>query len=66
MSVHHRIEGFFDKAAIAKVLREAFVAGLTPDPVMKVWEWADRFRILPQETTKEHGRYNTDRTPYLR
>lgn len=66
MSFHHRIEAFFDRAAIARAMRDAFVAGLTPDPLLKVWEWADRFRILPQETTKEHGRYKVERTPYIR
>lgn len=66
MSFHHRIEGFFDRAVLAKALRESFIAGIRPDPLLTVWQWADRFRILPQETTKEHGRYNTDRTPYLR
>jgi phage terminase large subunit GpA-like protein len=55
------LDALFDGA----VLLDAFVAGLAPDPSMTVTEWADRFRKLPQETSKEHGQYNSSRTPYI-
>lgn len=37
-----------------------------PDPLITVTEWADRFRYLPQESAKEYGLYNSQRTPYVR
>jgi len=33
---------------------------------LSVWEWADQHRILPQETSKEPGRWSTDRNPPAR
>jgi phage terminase large subunit GpA-like protein len=33
---------------------------------LSVSEWADKYRVLPQSTTAESGKWNTDRTPYLR
>ena len=50
----------------ARAIAEAFMGGLRPDPQMTVSEWANRRRKLPQETTKEHGRYKVERTPYIR
>lgn len=48
------------------VYREAFIAGLTPDPDLNVSQWADEFRFLSQKASAEPGRWRTDRTPYLR
>lgn len=31
-----------------------------------VSEWADKYRILPQETSSETGKWKTSRTPYLK
>lgn len=50
----------------ALLYREAFSAGLTPDPDMTVSEWADEYRMLSQKASAEPGRWRTDRTPYLR
>ncbi len=40
--------------------------GWQPDPILTVSEWADQHRVLVAETTREHGSWRTDRTPYLR
>lgn len=45
---------------------EAFLSGLRPDRLLKVWEWADAHRILPGRGSAEPGPYRTSRTPYLR
>ena len=50
----------------AILYREAFAAGLTPDPDQTVSDWADDFRMLSQKASAEPGRWRTDRTPYLR
>jgi len=38
------------------------------EPLEDLWidEWADRFFVLPRETSAEYGPWSTDRTPYLR
>lgn len=43
-----------------------FAAGLKPDPLLSVSEWADQSRMLSQTASSEPGRWRTDRTPYLR
>lgn len=35
-------------------------------PKLNLWEWADKYRILPKETSAEAGRWSTDRVPYMR
>ncbi len=40
--------------------------GITPDPLLTVAEWADRYRILSGRAAAEAGRYRTSRTPYMR
>lgn len=49
-----------------QVYREAFCAGLRPDPRLTVSEWADQHRWLPQRAAAEPGPWRTSRTPYLR
>ena len=44
----------------------AFSEGVTPEPLLTVSEWADRFRVLSQRAASEPGRWRTARTPYLR
>jgi phage terminase large subunit GpA-like protein len=44
----------------------SFFAGLRPDPLMTISEWADTHRFLPQRSSPEPGKWRTDRTPYLR
>ena len=38
----------------------------SPDPLLTVSEWADRYRVLSQRASSEPGRWRTERTPYLR
>jgi len=45
---------------------EAILAGLKPDPVEPMSEWADEYRILNQTYAAEAGKWRTSRTPYLR
>jgi phage terminase large subunit GpA-like protein len=44
----------------------AFVAGLTPDPVLTIDEWADRYRVHTSETSSRPGPWSTHAAPYLR
>lgn len=37
-----------------------------PPPVLKVSEWADKYRRLSAEASAEPGNWNTDRAPYQR
>ena len=50
----------------AAIYYEAWDDGLRPDRKVSVADWADEYRILPQVASKEHGRYSTARTPYVR
>src|SRR5262245_23801106 len=45
--------------------REAFYAGLTPDPLQTIAEWADDNMLLPRWSA-EPGQWRTSRTPYLK
>jgi len=51
--------------ATVELYRTALFSGLRPDPDLKVWQWADEYREMPQSYA-EAGRYRTSRTPYLR
>lgn len=42
-----------------------FFRGIKPEPILKVSEWADQFRILPQ-VSAEPGHFRTSRTPYIK
>ncbi len=50
----------------AEIYDEAFRAGLKPEPLLTVSQWADRYRTLSQRASAEPGPWRTDRTPYLR
>lgn len=51
----------------AKVYREAYGRGLTPDPELWVDEWADEYMRIARDTgAAEPGKYRTARTPYAR
>lgn len=50
----------------ATTYRQAFAAGLQPDPDHTVSTWADQHRMLSQKASAEPGRWRTERTPYLR
>ncbi len=44
----------------------SFWEGLKPTPLLKVSDWADKFRKLSSEASAEYGQWRTSRTPYLR
>lgn len=46
--------------------RQAFAAGLMPDPQLTIGEWADEHRMLDSRGSPEPGKWRTSRTPYLR
>lgn len=48
-----------------ELLTDIFKA-LAPPRDLKVWEWADQTRILSKEGSSQPGKWNTDKTPYLR
>lgn len=53
--------------SIAKqVVFSAASAGLRPDPLLTVSQWADQYRVLSTLTSAEPGQWRTSRTPYLR
>lgn len=43
----------------------AFLRGIQPDPILTVSEWADRYRVLSQDSA-EPGKFRMSRTPYMR
>jgi len=47
-------------------IERAWREGLTPDPMLTVSEWADRYRVLSSKASSEPGRWRTSRTPYLK
>ena len=51
---------------MANICDSFLLAGLKPDSLMSVSEWADANRILSQTASSEPGRFRTSRTPYLR
>jgi phage terminase large subunit GpA-like protein len=50
----------------AAEIERAWREGLTPDPLLTVSAWADRYRLLSTKESAEPGRWRTARTPYLR
>lgn len=53
-------------ASAAAAYHRGWHSGWTIPARMAVWEWADAHRVLPRETSKEPGRWRTDRNPPLR
>jgi len=49
-----------------QVYWSAASAGLRPDPLLTISQWADKYRTLSQRASAEPGPWRTDRTPYLR
>lgn len=48
------------------VFVDAFCDGIRPDPQLLVSEWADKHRILTSDASAVPGRWDTNKTPYLR
>lgn len=49
-----------------EIVEVALLSSLKPKPDLTVWEWADKYRILPRKTSSESGKWKTERTPYLK
>lgn len=47
-------------------LRRSFYESIAFDESLDLDEWADLYRVLPQETSSEHGIWVTQRFPFLR
>lgn len=47
------------------ILEASFREGIDPPPDFTIGEWSDKKRILPSESTSEHGLWRNSRTPYL-
>ncbi len=41
------------------------IKAFRPDPRLTITTWADKYRILPSESSAERGRYRSDRVPYM-
>lgn len=48
------------------IYNKGFNAGLKPDPLLNISEWADKYRVLSQKASAEPGKWRTSRTPYLK
>ena len=44
---------------------KGFLAGFEPTPNVNIWQWADKYRVLPKGSA-EPGNWRTKRTPYLK
>lgn len=47
-------------------MRKAIKAGLKPDEILSVSEWADRHRLLDSQSSAMPGKYRTSVTPFLK
>ena len=47
---------------LQNVIAEAFY----PPDDLTIDQWADKYRVLPQISSSEHGPYRTSRFPFLR
>jgi phage terminase large subunit GpA-like protein len=48
-----------------ELVRTAFAAGLKPDPILSVSDWASEHRRLSRKASAEPGTWRNERTPYL-
>lgn len=48
------------------IYMDAAREGLKPEIVLAVWEWANERRVLSEVSSREAGKYRTERTPYLK
>lgn len=51
---------------MSDIYTEAFSLGIRPDPNLTISEWADKYRVLPRESSNEYGKYRVSRTPYIK
>lgn len=55
----------FETRAVSTLV-DTIRAALRPNEAISPDKWADKFRLLPSESSAEPGRWRTSRTPYLR
>ena len=53
-------------ATVEQLYFGSAAAGIRPDPLLTISQWADKYRKLSQRASAEPGPWRTDRTPYLR
>lgn len=44
---------------------ESIAEGIRPDPKLTFTEWANKHFYLPRESSAEHGRFRSNRTPFI-
>ena len=49
-----------------KGILKDFFEELCPPQKLDLDEWSDKYRVLPEGTSSEHGQWRTDRFPFLR
>lgn len=54
-----------DLASADKIYFRSFAAGLRPDPELTVSAWAERYRMVPNESSARPGRWSNEVAPYL-
>lgn len=65
MELDEATERDFNRRAV-QVLVKTFTDALRPNESITPDTWADKYRLLPSESSAEPGRWRTSRTPYLR
>jgi phage terminase large subunit GpA-like protein len=54
-----------DDEKIAELAKN-FLRNLRPPKRLDLDDWCDKYRMLPRETSSEHGRWKTSRFPFHR
>lgn len=49
-----------------KAYVQGFQAGIRPDKLLSLREWADEYRYLSSKSSAEPGKFRSSRTPYIR
>ncbi len=49
-----------------EIYRASAAAGLRPEPLLTISQWANEYRVLSQRASAEPGPWRTERTPYLK
>lgn len=60
---HWRTTG---RMQLARIEREVRAAAFAPPPKLTISEWSDRYRVIPEGTSANPGKWRTDAAPYQR